>query len=121
MLRDLDRADRHDRDRAAVTGTELMSRRLGGTSVAASDEWFGPKEALLDPQPPAFDPQHTQPAARWSTGGRPAATPTGDDWVIVRLGDDRAAFVTVAIAGHHERAPRLPGYGSSATRSRRGR
>jgi allantoicase len=67
--------------------TDLAARRLGGFVVAASDEWFGAKEALLDPQPPVFDP------ARYATRGKVMDgwetrrhSPTGDDWVIVRLG-----------------------------------
>jgi allantoicase len=70
-----------------VSLTDLASRRLGGLIVAASDEWFGAKEALLDPQPPLFDP--TSYATRgkvmdgWETRRH---SPTGEDWVIVRLG-----------------------------------
>ena len=39
-----------------MTLVDLADRRLGGMVLSASDEWFGPKEALLDPEPPVFDP-----------------------------------------------------------------
>lgn len=67
--------------------TDLAARRLGGLVVSASDEWFGAKELLLDPQPPVFDP--TSYATRgkvmdgWETRRH---SPTGDDWAIIRLG-----------------------------------
>ena len=67
--------------------TDLASRRLGGMVVDASDEWFGAKEALLDPQPPVFE------AGAYATRGKVMDgwetrrhSPTGDDWVIIRLG-----------------------------------
>ena len=36
--------------------TDLASRWMGGTVVAASDESFGEKESLLTPTPAAFEP-----------------------------------------------------------------
>ena len=67
--------------------TDLAARRLGGMVLAASDEWFGPKEHLLDPADPIFDP--TAYATRgkvmdgWETRRH---APTGRDWAIIRLG-----------------------------------
>jgi allantoicase len=70
-----------------TSGSDLAARRLGGLVLAASDEWFGPKEALLDPQPPVFDPTTYGTRGKvmdgWETRRH---SPTGDDWVIVRLG-----------------------------------
>lgn len=55
----------------------------GGFVVAASDEWFGAKEALLDPRPPVFDPTAYGTRGKvvdgWETRRH---SPTGDDWVI---------------------------------------
>jgi allantoicase len=66
---------------------DLAARRLGGLVVAASDEWFGSKEALLVPQPPVFDPTTYGTRGKvmdgWETRRH---SPTGDDWVIIRLG-----------------------------------
>src|SRR5690606_13099549 len=66
--------------------TDLAARRLGGLVVAASDEWFGAKEALLDPAPPVFDPAAYGTRGKvmdgWETRRH---SPTGDDWAVVRL------------------------------------
>jgi allantoicase len=67
--------------------TDLASRWLGGSVVAASDESFGEKENLLNPAPAAFDPgrygNRGEIVDGWETKRR--RTP-GHDWVIVRLG-----------------------------------
>jgi allantoicase len=70
-----------------TTWIDLADRRLGGLVLAASDEWFAPKEHLLDPGPPVFD------ATRYWTRGKlmdgwetRRHSPTGDDWAVVRLG-----------------------------------
>ena len=67
--------------------TDLASRWLGGSVVAASDESFGEKENLLTPAPAAFEPGHYGPRGEivdgWETRRR--CSP-GHDWVIVRLG-----------------------------------
>jgi allantoicase len=66
---------------------DLATRRLGGFVVAASDEWFAPKEHLLDPDPPVFDPSRYGTRGKimdgWETRRH---SPAGDDWVIIRLG-----------------------------------
>ena len=67
--------------------TDLASRWLGGSVVAASDESFGEKENLLTPAPAAFEPGHYGPRGEivdgWETRRRRSP---GHDWVIVRLG-----------------------------------
>jgi allantoicase len=67
--------------------TDLASRWLGGTVVAASDESFGEKENLLNPDPAAFEPGHYGPRGEivdgWETRRRRSH---GHDWVIIRLG-----------------------------------
>jgi allantoicase len=67
--------------------TDLASRWLGGTVVAASDESFGEKENLLNPAPAAFEPGHYGPRGEivdgWETRRRRSP---GHDWVIIRLG-----------------------------------
>ncbi|HLK78898.1 MAG TPA: allantoicase [Streptosporangiaceae bacterium] len=68
-------------------GTDLASRWLGGSVIAASDESFGEKENLLNPAPAAFEPGHYGPRGEivdgWETRRR--RTP-GHDWALIRLG-----------------------------------
>jgi allantoicase len=67
--------------------TDLASRWLGGSVVAASDESFGDKENLLNPAPAAFEPGHYGNRGEivdgWETRRR---REPGHDWAIVRLG-----------------------------------
>jgi allantoicase len=67
--------------------TDLASRWLGGSVVAASDESFGEKENLLNPAPAAFEPGHYGHRGEivdgWETRRR---REPGHDWAIVRLG-----------------------------------
>jgi allantoicase len=71
----------------AGPGTDLASRWLGGTVVAASDESFGDKENLLNPRAATFVPgrygNRGEIVDGWETRRRRWA---GHDWVIVRLG-----------------------------------
>jgi allantoicase len=67
--------------------TDLASRWLGGSVVAASDESFGEKENLLNPAPAVFEPGRYGPRGEivdgWETRRRRSP---GHDWAIVRLG-----------------------------------
>lgn len=67
--------------------TDLASRHLGATVLAASDESFGEKENLLNPAPPNFEPgnygNRGEIVDGWETRRR---REPGHDWVIVRLG-----------------------------------
>jgi allantoicase len=67
--------------------TDLASRWLGGSVVAASDESFGDKENLLNPAPAAFEPGHYGNRGEivdgWETRRR---REPGHDWAIIRLG-----------------------------------
>ena len=67
--------------------TDLASRWLGGSVVAASDESFGEKESLLNPAPAAFEPGHYGNRGEivdgWETRRRREG---GHDWAIIRLG-----------------------------------
>lgn len=68
-------------------GTDLASRWLGGSVIAASDESFGEKENLLNPAPAAFEPGHYGPRGEivdgWETRRR---RDPGHDWALIRLG-----------------------------------
>jgi allantoicase len=65
----------------------LEQPRLGSRVVAASDEFFGAKERLIDPAAPVFIPGKYDEHGKWMDGweSRRKRTP-GHDWCIVRLG-----------------------------------
>lgn len=67
--------------------TDLASRWLGGSVIAASDESFGDKENLLNPEPAAFAPgqygNRGEIVDGWETRRR---REPGHDWALVRLG-----------------------------------
>lgn len=66
---------------------DLASERLGGKVIAASDDFFAPKENLLKESKPVFIPGKYTPRGKWMDGweSRRRRTP-GHDWCIVRLG-----------------------------------
>ena len=72
---------------APAAGTDLASRWLGGSVVAASDESFGDKENLLTPGAAVFEPgsygNRGEIVDGWETRRRRSP---GHDWAIVRLG-----------------------------------
>ena len=68
---------------------DLASRRVGGSVVAANDEFFAERENLIKPEAPVFRPltftNKGQEYDGWETRRR--RRESGDhDWVIVRLG-----------------------------------
>ncbi|HUP00019.1 MAG TPA: allantoicase [Gemmatimonadota bacterium] len=66
---------------------DLVSERLGGRVLAASDEFFAPKENLLKSARPVFDPDRFTDRGKWMDGWetRRRRTP-GNDWCVIRLG-----------------------------------
>jgi allantoicase len=66
---------------------DLAARRLGGMVLVANDEFFAPKENLLEPGDPVFDPDRYTDRGKemdgWETRRR---REPGHDWCIVRLG-----------------------------------
>ncbi len=67
--------------------TDLAARALGGTVVAADDEFFAAADNLLTAAPPVFTPQTFGPKGQvydgWETRRRRSP---GSDRVVVRLG-----------------------------------
>lgn len=66
---------------------DLASERLGGAVIAANDEFFAPKEAMLKPGPAEWREGVYTERGKWMDGWetRRRRTP-GHDWAIVRLG-----------------------------------
>jgi allantoicase len=66
---------------------DLAAARLGGTALAANDEFFAEKENLLKPEKPIFIPDKYTERGKWMDGweSRRRRTP-GHDWCIIRLG-----------------------------------
>lgn len=66
---------------------DLAAERLGGAVLLASDEFFAPKEALLNVEPPEWREESYTEHGKWMDGWetRRRRTP-GHDWCIVRLG-----------------------------------
>ncbi len=65
----------------------LEQPRLGSRVTYATDEFFGAKERLIDPNEPVFIPDKYDDHGKWMDGweSRRKRTP-GYDWCVVRLG-----------------------------------
>ena len=66
---------------------DLAAERLGGTVIAANDEFFAPKEALLKPRDAEWREGEYTERGKWMDGWetRRRREP-GFDWAIVKLG-----------------------------------
>jgi len=66
---------------------DLAAEALGGTVIAANDEFFAPKEALLKPTPAEWREGVYTERGKWMDGWetRRRRTP-GYDWTIIHLG-----------------------------------
>jgi len=66
---------------------DLAAERLGGAVIAASDEFFAPKENLLKPTRPEWREGVYTEQGKWMDGWetRRRRSP-GHDWAIIRLG-----------------------------------
>ncbi|MEM9489462.1 MAG: allantoicase [Myxococcota bacterium] len=66
---------------------DLASQAVGGAVVAASDEFFAPKENLIKPGEAQYIADKYTDRGKWMDGweSRRRRTP-GHDWVIIRLG-----------------------------------
>ena len=66
---------------------DLASERLGGTAIAANDEFFAPRENLLKPGKPEWREGLYTERGKWMDGWetRRRREP-GHDWCLIRLG-----------------------------------
>ena len=66
---------------------DLASERLGGAVVAANDEFFAPKEALLKASQPEWREGAYTERGKWMDGWETRRRHgPGDDWAVIRLG-----------------------------------
>jgi allantoicase len=92
-----------------VTLADLAAQRLGGMVLAASDEFFAPKERLLDPSPPRDRPGVSTTGrecaytdrGKWMDGWetRRRRGP-GHDWALIRLGVPGVVRAVVVDTSH---------------------
>ena len=70
-----------------VSLPDLASERLGGTVIAANDEFFAPKESLIKTTAPEWREGEYTERGKWMDGWetRRRRSP-GFDWAIIRLG-----------------------------------
>jgi allantoicase len=65
----------------------LADLRLGAQAQSASDDFFAPKERLLNPEPADFSPGKYDERGKWMDGWETRRKRVaGHDWCIVRLG-----------------------------------
>jgi allantoicase len=65
----------------------LADPRFGAEAVSASDDFFAPKERMLNPEPAIFIPGKYDEHGKWMDGWETRRKRvTGHDWCIVRLG-----------------------------------
>lgn len=81
--------------------TDLASERLGGTVLAANDDFFAPKENLLKPTKPIFIEGKYTSRGKWMDGWetRRRRTP-GYDWCLIRLGRPGTVHGVVVDTSH---------------------
>ncbi len=66
---------------------DLASELVGGAALAASDEFFAPKEDLLKAADPVFIPGKYTDRGKWMDGWESIRKRTpGHDWCVIRLG-----------------------------------
>jgi len=64
----------------------LADASLGAEVVQVTDEFFGPRERMLNPEPPVFYPDRFDDHGKWMDGWETRRRrATGHDWCIIRL------------------------------------
>ena len=65
----------------------LADPRLGAAVLSASDEFFAPRERLINPEPPIFIPGKYDENGKWMDGWETRRKrTTGNDHCIIKLG-----------------------------------
>ena len=66
---------------------DLASETVGGAALAASDEFFAPKESLIKASRPVFREDEYTDRGKWMDGWETRRRRTaGNDWCLIRLG-----------------------------------
>lgn len=94
---------------------DLADRRIGGTVLAASDEFFAERDHLLAPEPAHFDPAAFGVRGKimdgWESRRRRSAVPGEHDWALIRLGAPGVVHGvlvdTAHFRGNHPQAVRV--------------
>ena len=64
----------------------LADPRLGAQALEASDDFFAPKERMLNPEPAVFIPGKFDDHGKWMDGWETRRKrTTGYDWCVVKL------------------------------------
>ena len=80
-------ADRDNVPDFARLWIDLAQPRLGGAAIRASDEFFAPKERLLNPEPAVFIPGKYDDNGKWMDGWESRRKRgEGHDYCTIRLG-----------------------------------
>src|ERR1043165_5689347 len=65
---------------------DLADARLGAEAIFATDDFFAPKERMLNPEPAVFIPGKYDEHGKWRVGGEPRRRPPeGYDSCVGRL------------------------------------
>jgi allantoicase len=77
-----------DHSTAAFTAlADLASARVGGRTIASTDDFFAPRANLVRPEPAIFVPGKFTPRGKWMDGWETRRRRTaGHDWCVVALG-----------------------------------
>src|SRR6202158_1323053 len=80
---------------------DLASELVGGSVIAANDEFFAPKENLIKAAAPVFIADKYTDRGKWMDGWetRRKRTP-GHDWCIIRLGPPGIARLFIVDTTH---------------------
>lgn len=77
----------HEAPDFATRWVNLSDLRLGAQALSASDEFFAPKERLLNPEPPIFIPGKYDDHGKWMDGWETRRKRgAGNDHCVVKLG-----------------------------------
>ncbi len=78
---------RDTEDPFATRFVNLAGLRLGAEAIAASDDFFAPKERMLSPEPPVFIADKFDDNGKWMDGWETRRKRVaGQDWCVVKLG-----------------------------------
>ncbi len=85
-----------------ISRINLAQRRLGAEVVYASDDFFAPKERLIDDAPPVFVPDKYDDHGKWMDGWESRRRRDGGhDFCVLHLGADPGLIESILIDTSH--------------------